>query len=77
MKPFIKYHLTGEDAIERTKKNNVIAVKIVTYYGEVIHSTNFYSYKTKWNGNIEELREDFPYCLGSNQLITEIDANDY
>lgn len=75
LKPYLQQHKTGEEAVERTKKNNVIAVVVKTYCLDSLATTEFYSYKTKNEGN--DLYEDFPICLGSNQSIEEIDANDY
>jgi len=77
MKPFLKSHPTGSDAVKRTTQKNVIAVVVKTYNQESLHCTDFYSYKTKWDGNLATLSEDFPLSLGSNQSIQEIDANDY
>lgn len=77
MQPFLKQHETGDQAVNRTKQNNVTAVMVKTYNQDTLHSTEFYSYKTKWGGNPDTLREDFPLSLGSNQTIQEIDANDY
>ena len=64
------------------KKNGSLKIypgsrKVKTYSGDGLVSTEFYSYKTKWDGNNEALYEDFPLSLGSNQSIEEIDANDY
>lgn len=74
LKPYLKEHATKKEAIERTKKKNVIAVCVKTYMLDTLHSTEYYSYKTKAQGS--ELYEDFPKSLGSNQSIEEIDAND-
>ncbi len=47
-----------------------------TWYGEVEKPVEFYSYKTKWDGNPDTLKEDFPLAVGSNQGIEEIDQFD-
>jgi len=82
LKPYLKSHLTGQDAVSRTTKSNVIAVVVKTYSQDTLVSKDFYSYKTKFpyelpNGEMQTLYEDFPLSLGSNQSIQEIDANDY
>lgn len=77
MKPFLKLHKTGALAVKETTKKNVTAVRVKTYVRDMLSGIDFYSYKTKWDGNPETLREDFPICLGSNQYIEEIDANDF
>ena len=82
LKPFLKNHRSGSEAIQRTKKNNVIAVRVNSYSGERLVCIEFFSYKTKFpynlpNGEMQILSEDFPQPLGSNQSIEEIDANDY
>lgn len=77
MKPFLKLHKSGKFAVNETTKNNVTAVKVKTWNNDSLKSIDFYSYRTKWDGNPETLREDFPLPLGSNQSIEEIDANDY
>lgn len=75
LKPYLKSHISGKEAVERTKHKNVTAVAVKTYSGETLQSEEFYSYKT--NGRETNLFEDFPLCLASNQTIEEINANDY
>lgn len=75
LKPYLKLHSTMEDAVNRTTESNVTAVVVKTYSIDTLVSTEYYSYKTKWDGNPEALREDFPLSLGSNQSIEEIDVN--
>jgi len=77
MKPYLKQHATPQEAVARTTKRNVTAVVVKTYYFDTLHSTEYYSYKTKWDGHPDKLVEDFPLALGSNQSIQEVDANDY
>jgi len=76
LKHFIKSHKTGADAVKETTKKNVTAVKRLTYNGENKIETEYFSFKTRAVTS-EELAESFPYCLGSNQVLIEIDANDY
>lgn len=75
LKPYLQIHSTGKEAIKRTIQKNVIAVCVKTYVLDTLHSTEFYTYKT--NGKEENLYEDFPISLSSNQTIEEIDSNDY
>lgn len=77
LKPYLKEHASGKEAIERTKQKNVIAVVVKTYCLDQLTSKQYYSYKTTWDGNNDSLYEDFPLSLGSNQSIEEIDANDF
>ena len=77
LKPFLQLHNTGKDAVNRTTKNNVIAVVVKTFIDEQETECNFYSYKTNADFYDTNLRDDFPLTLGSNQTIQEIDGNDY
>lgn len=64
----INYHETAANAYSETSKNGITAAKITTYFGESIKETSFISF----NGEID----DYPYTLGSNQTIEEIDQFD-
>lgn len=75
LKPYLKQHTSGKDAVNRTTQKNVIAVMVKTYSLDTLVSTEFFSYKT--NNADNNLYEDFPQMLFSNQSIIEIDANDY
>lgn len=64
----VKYHDTAAKAYDETTKKGITAAKITTYYGEAKKDVSFVSFK----GEIE----DYPYSLGSNQTIEEIDQFD-
>lgn len=54
-----------------------MAVKITTYESETKKTVAYYSYESDFDDlSLEDLREDFPLCLGSNQSIEEIDQFD-
>lgn len=74
MKAKVKYHKTAQVAYEETTKPNVIAVKITTYTGEEVESIQYATY-TGETDYPEDLREDYPLALGSNQSIEEIDQD--
>ena len=63
----VKYHSTAQKAYDETTKDGITAAKITTYYREDKKEIEFVSFK----GEIE----DYPYSLGSNQSIEEIDQD--
>lgn len=76
MKKAIKNHPTAEAAYNETTKKDITAVVVVTYIGEN-ETREYFTFKTKKEyNNAEQLAEDFPMCLGSNQYIREIDQFD-
>lgn len=79
LKPYLQSHKTDKEAVKRTTKKNVIAVKVKTYSLDTLVSNEFYSFKTNKDLNNFDgtLMQEFPLPLGSNQTIEEIDANDY
>ena len=65
-------HSTAAEAYKATTKAGVTAVKVITNGVE-----EYYSYRSeKEDLSPEELREDFPIALDSNQSIVEIDQLD-
>lgn len=70
-------HKTAQEAYEATTKPGIIAVCVKTYQLDSLAEKEFYTYKSKYEDMThEELYEDFPLSLGSNQSIEEIDQFD-
>lgn len=78
MKIKAKLHRNAKEAYLETTKSNTHAVVVVTYMGESQTSRDYYSFRSNKDEyqNAEDLANDFPYCLGSNQYIREIDQFD-
>jgi len=70
----IKLHKTAKSAYNETVKNGIIACAVTTYINDVI-TKDYYSFKSNSESQ-EELYNDFPYSIGSNQSIEFIDQFD-
>ena len=71
----LRQYATPEAAYDSTTEEGRIAVRVITYYGEDIKLIEYYSYISEYD-TPEDLREDFPLCLGSNQAIEELNQFD-
>lgn len=70
-------HKTAQDAYNATVRPGIIAVCIKTYQLDTLAEKEYYTYKSKYEDmTVEELMEDYPLSLGSNQSIEEIDQFD-
>lgn len=68
---------TAQEAYDKTTKPGIIAVCVKTYMLDTLAEKEYYTYKSKYEDMTpEELYEDFPLSLGSNQSIEEIDQFD-
>lgn len=73
----LKSHKTAQAAYDETTKNGIIAVCVKTYMLDNLAEKEYYTYKSKYeNMTHEELMNDFPLSLASNQSIEEIDQFD-
>jgi hypothetical protein len=74
----LKTHSTPQEAYKETVSHNTHAVVVVTFQGEYEKTREYYSFKSRKDEymNAEELANDFPLVLGSNQYIREIDQFD-
>jgi hypothetical protein len=70
----LKIHKNAAEAVAETTKSKIIAVVVKTYLFDSLTQKDYYSYKSKFE-NPEDLREDFPLALGSNQSIEELETN--
>ncbi len=71
----IKQFNTAKEAYDSTTEEGRIAVVRKTYLHEKLIEKEYFSYVSEFK-NPEDLREDFPYCVWSNQTLTEIGQDD-
>lgn len=69
----IREYSTAAEAYNSTTEDGRIAVKVTTYVGEDKTDVEFYSYISEYD-TPDDLCEDFPLCLWSNQSIQEIES---